>query len=331
MPNWCTNLLAIDGTADTLDRLGRELADVGSPLSLDRLDPPPRLGHPNDWCTAFWGTKWDLSDVIVDRVADGRLLVSALTAWDPPLAALTTLTSRYDVTVTGVFEELSNGLAAAAHLAGGRIQAEYDLDPLVRQRIWDDGPDGGRYRPLADDDDRDDAEPYLDLDAALEAVDAGDVATDDLLSRLDRQLLAVLDQAGPEGLTGLLASGGVLAPGVAVTDALLSHPDTTAAQLFAYVCAVGVRGHAGLTLRPLAESSDPAARRIWQVAHAAAHTFAVPLLPGMDDPDGRARLARRVYDQIVCGSPEAVQTFVTLAFDGDGDLADILDMTGRVV
>lgn len=44
-----------------------------------------------DWCTAKWGTKWDLSDPSFSSIDDNTVQITCDTAWGPPLAAYQTL------------------------------------------------------------------------------------------------------------------------------------------------------------------------------------------------------------------------------------------------
>lgn len=40
-----------------------------------------------DWCTAYWGTKWDLSDITATQPAEDTVQLTFNTAWAPPIEA----------------------------------------------------------------------------------------------------------------------------------------------------------------------------------------------------------------------------------------------------
>ncbi len=84
MPNWTKNELEVSGKAKEVRRF---LKHMGEGFSFERIIPMPencfrgnlgtkdkeeclKKGIPNwyDWCSENWGTKWDCSEVEVEKV-----------------------------------------------------------------------------------------------------------------------------------------------------------------------------------------------------------------------------------------------------------------------
>ena len=93
MPNWTSNSITIEGTAEAL----QEIYDAK--FDFQKLHPSPFIHGENydegwyDWCNKYWGTKWSPNEVDIDYTAgETSLTASFETAWCTPYALLTYLT-----------------------------------------------------------------------------------------------------------------------------------------------------------------------------------------------------------------------------------------------
>lgn len=103
MPNWCDNTLYISATKkENLDEFEKavneknlfhtfvpmpaELVDTKSPSDSPNETLIKLFGHDNwyDWRLANWGTKWEASDVQIDRPTNLSMYIIFNTAWGPP-------------------------------------------------------------------------------------------------------------------------------------------------------------------------------------------------------------------------------------------------------
>ena len=71
-----------------------------------------------EFCNEVWGTKWDLCDVIVERINDSTIKIAFDTAWSPPINA---------------YEKMVE--------MGYNVRALYTEEQLVWAGIWDNGND----------------------------------------------------------------------------------------------------------------------------------------------------------------------------------------------
>lgn len=55
-----------------------------------------KYGHESwySWNIAHWGTKWDLCEPYIERIDDNTVVVTAQTAWNPPITAFETMKER---------------------------------------------------------------------------------------------------------------------------------------------------------------------------------------------------------------------------------------------
>jgi hypothetical protein len=149
MPIWCNNFVEVKGPRAELERLKtafeegkfcnavipvpQELMDTisgfhGDPEEQAKLEAQTRAniekyGHGNwyDFCTARWGTKWDVggSDGTVDITDDGTMLTASFeSAWAPPI---------------GVYEAMVE--------QGLEVRAYYYEGGMCFAGIWEDGVD----------------------------------------------------------------------------------------------------------------------------------------------------------------------------------------------
>lgn len=119
MPNWCENLLIIDGPQ--LERLWEHFTD--GTLDFDKIIPEPQykfqcpkdcLLDPNDhvmpdddkpwfnwykWHCQYWGTKWNLHEcmnISLDDLHCDHLELWFDTAWSPPVPVVQALQEIYE-------------------------------------------------------------------------------------------------------------------------------------------------------------------------------------------------------------------------------------------
>jgi hypothetical protein len=123
MPNWCENILTVEGAPDEVQKFRNEntFVEVGEqyhmaagetrvlPLSFEALSPTPRnpdgtliagpagAGMPDwyDWRIKNWGTKWDLSDQTQVSTTPGHIEYRFDTAWSPPVEWLAHVADVY--------------------------------------------------------------------------------------------------------------------------------------------------------------------------------------------------------------------------------------------
>jgi hypothetical protein len=55
-----------------------------------------KYGHESwyEWNIAKWGTKWDLCEPHIERIDDNTVVITAQTAWNPPIVAFETMKER---------------------------------------------------------------------------------------------------------------------------------------------------------------------------------------------------------------------------------------------
>lgn len=88
MPNWCENSLTITGENEEIRKFKEEntiIVDGELTLSFNLMVTLPQEEEDNwyDWHVTYWGTKWDLSNCIINDT--GNILnFNFDTAWSPP-------------------------------------------------------------------------------------------------------------------------------------------------------------------------------------------------------------------------------------------------------
>ena len=116
MPNWCSNIITIQGSTDTIKTLWKDATEEGSgllnamrpmPKELsDTTSPTPQEGQPGykgpqpeidgctnwyDWAVKHWGTKWEVDTEGLEFTdnGDGTSQISGWfeSAWAPPIQA----------------------------------------------------------------------------------------------------------------------------------------------------------------------------------------------------------------------------------------------------
>lgn len=104
MPNWCSNILTVSGPTFYVDRFidkaKSKAEDDPSPLSLESLLPVPANKQDDwyNWCTANWGTKWDVDAIITAEYVNGdRKSVTYRfdSAWSPPVELISSIVDDF--------------------------------------------------------------------------------------------------------------------------------------------------------------------------------------------------------------------------------------------
>ena len=97
MPNWCENILKVEGPAKEIARFKKKARGKGPnpakgdkvrPLSLHSLVPQPAKYRDGDgwynWRLARWGTKWDVDARILSETKE-MVEYGFDSAWSPPM------------------------------------------------------------------------------------------------------------------------------------------------------------------------------------------------------------------------------------------------------
>lgn len=136
MPNWCSNVLIIQGEPDEVDKLLESVNDGSTVFSLDKVITMPTAlrgeSAPErdenkastnlklygakdwyDWSNMNWGTKWNVDAKITEDSGNSVLLNSPRTvriefesAWSPPLPVYEVLAARWPNTnIYAAFDE----------------------------------------------------------------------------------------------------------------------------------------------------------------------------------------------------------------------------------
>jgi hypothetical protein len=177
MPNWCDNVLTVEGPREALDRFrdavksqpleatdgnGDRGVENSSDLSLERIIPTPEemltsKGFEEDgwyhWRINNWGTKWDVDAKLIE---DGdRLIYEFSSAWSPPQFAIETASQQYpELTFTIEFDESGVDFWGYCVFRGGEL-IEDDGGPSITTVRSDD--------PNLDEDDRWEYLPLFDV------------------------------------------------------------------------------------------------------------------------------------------------------------------------
>ena len=132
MPNWCENILIVEGDPRKVREFKKRVKGKGTALSLDKLHPMPKalenttadVDKPNwyDWCVDNWGTKWEIKAKLV-REFEGYLEYFFPSAWTPPLAWLEKVAKDYpELKFRLKYEELEVGFMGMAKAGKGKVK-----------------------------------------------------------------------------------------------------------------------------------------------------------------------------------------------------------------
>lgn len=113
MPNWCSNNLTLSNeNVEEVDKLVKYIGqmDERSGGLFSYFRPIPE--NEEDWYTwnnVNWGTKWDVHDVIWDRIDQNTVHLTFDTAWSPPEALYNFLTNETEWKVDATYYECGFG------------------------------------------------------------------------------------------------------------------------------------------------------------------------------------------------------------------------------
>lgn len=91
MPNYCTNIIMINGETEILDAFAEFIKSDYGDVDFNKLIMSPEFGNNSDgldsnsWCMDHWGTKWNAKDIDVVRVNENELKIKFETAWSPSI------------------------------------------------------------------------------------------------------------------------------------------------------------------------------------------------------------------------------------------------------
>lgn len=118
MPNWCENYITVIGFKKSTDKLFDDIQKLngkgdGVFQHLIGLDDDYNEDNWYDHNVNRFGTKWDVDyhDLNLEYTDDGpmgRITMSPMTAWSPPLPFAKLLSDKYGVTVEVVYQEPGN-------------------------------------------------------------------------------------------------------------------------------------------------------------------------------------------------------------------------------
>lgn len=148
MPNWCENVLLVEGDRQAIDVWNQRLrSNKGSPLGLLSVFVPAKYEQPDesDWYEAHcssWGTKWDVPfDTVHEEIIESncnRYLFE--TAWSPPLPWLESMAKDWpELNFVLFFEEPNMQFMGVAHLEDGELNViDRNYPDLPENFNWED-------------------------------------------------------------------------------------------------------------------------------------------------------------------------------------------------
>ena len=156
MPNWCNNVLTLQGPPGLIDRAKRaierdelcnEFFSIPSELK-DTICPTQpgdeekakalqeRYGYSNwyEFAINEWGTKWDINGGTIQEEGDGYLVASFDTAWSPPIALIEKLEGHGFTSV--VLDYVEFGMNFVGQWNNGEDEC-YEIDEDIPQDMDD--------------------------------------------------------------------------------------------------------------------------------------------------------------------------------------------------
>ena len=100
MPNDCNNIIKCTHDDPAIITLLTEYLSRDPPVFFNKFVPCPE----DKTRTSYWGTKWDIYDVIIEGKTEYTLQLSFYTAWSPPFGAYTQL-QKIGFTIEAMFME----------------------------------------------------------------------------------------------------------------------------------------------------------------------------------------------------------------------------------
>lgn len=165
MPNWCDNILTVEGAPDDVRAFVECVKDGDEPLSFERLVPTPpamtdedtakalgrrsvgdsdRRAMPDwyNWRVANWGTKWDACDASLSDYTEGDTNAEyhLNTAWAPPEMWLVTVAKMFPrLRFTLRFVEEGLDYAGYTVFRGAQASSFELTPPSLTQEQLDEG------------------------------------------------------------------------------------------------------------------------------------------------------------------------------------------------
>lgn len=159
MPNWCSNVLIIQGEAEEVQQLLDAVEDNGTAFSLDKVitmpdalrgESAPERDEDKastnlklygakdwyDWSNLNWGTKWNVQAKITEDTGHGVLLnksrcvrIEFESAWAPPMPVYEVLAARWPNTnIYVAYDEPGADFAGYVMYAKGKAVKEDNFD-----------------------------------------------------------------------------------------------------------------------------------------------------------------------------------------------------------
>lgn len=149
MPNWCSNSVTIEGSAENMRKLFDVIDAMKDDDGLFVSTVGKKKSYGDDWYNHNineYGTKWDVSksDVYMDNrnLADnvgGHIMMSMDTAWSPPLEWCRKLSKKYKVDVYITYSEQGCDFYGEATYSNGDEGESYSAPYL--EGIYHSGND----------------------------------------------------------------------------------------------------------------------------------------------------------------------------------------------
>jgi hypothetical protein len=147
MPNWCSNNVFIDGSADAIAQLKKDIESISPDGFLfdSLVGRHPSVSQEDydkeGWYDAnvnYWGTKWDVDVREVEVYSDTtEITLDFLTAWSPPIEFCVELAKKYNVLVIITYEEAGSDIYGRTIVQKDGTQHVNDYDYNHGQYVLD--------------------------------------------------------------------------------------------------------------------------------------------------------------------------------------------------
>lgn len=162
MPNWCNNVLILEGEHEELIKFyndNKKIEDeiLKSELSLDKSVPMPEniyrgnltteqknsIENWYNWSLSNWGTKWDATDVFIEDKENiinnklNKMKYYFLTAWSPPIQWFSSIIQIYK-NIKFEFDFIEEGMDFAGKIIveNGNVVFEEEYSPS--SKYWEE-------------------------------------------------------------------------------------------------------------------------------------------------------------------------------------------------
>lgn len=152
MPNWCNNILEINGGSERdLVAVAAMLSDNDTPFQ--SIHPVPDGVDAYDWRIENWGTKWDADCFDLCISDDGTMFANFDTGWSPPIGVMTRLAELFpSLSFRLLYEEGGAAFTGCARFEGGGMIADEcrDMEDETDWECNEDGEENPNFIPLTD-------------------------------------------------------------------------------------------------------------------------------------------------------------------------------------